>query len=190
MRSLFRPTKGDARGYAGVRWTVLGGDINREAVANDRLTFAAETVRWYRRKKRTKRRLSNIARVLATVLLVVGGAIPLISPLISTVDARWGYPALAGSAGFLLIDRAFGWSRDWARYMLAATRIEAAAELYRIGALNLLDVQQSDDTVFVELSKDFTSVVNKIVEKETADWDKEHVLALGELEKLTKSSGR
>lgn len=73
---------------------------------------------WYMANKVPKARWSKRLRLLSAVLLTVGGLIPAVNVAGATdVPAAVGYFPLALAAGAVAIDRAFGFSTAWIRYM-------------------------------------------------------------------------
>ena len=79
-----------------------------------------DAIWWYLREKRVQARWSRLLRLAVILLVAVGGLIPLLhaaNP--GLIASEWGYVLLAGAAGCALLDRFFGFSGSWMRYMRA-----------------------------------------------------------------------
>src|SRR3954468_4887754 len=101
---------------------------------------------WYQRKKRWNSDRSQWLRWLALMLSILGGLVPLLIALFSGRPNWWwfarafdtvrfaqlGYVLLAVAAGFVLMDRYFGYSTAWMRYIVAMQTIEKAREAFRL----------------------------------------------------------
>lgn len=172
--------------YAAKRWVALRPDMSVTELIDDRLSFAENSSNWYRRKKRVKQRLSIASRWIAVTCAIVGGLIPLLATILPTVEPKVGYPILAAGAGFALLDKLFGWSRDWARFMMSATQIEAKSELFRCQCAKMTCMEPSDNAELFLVIEKFTTDISEIVLLETGKWDQELVIAVTELGNLSK----
>src|SRR6478672_7392141 len=88
---------------------------------------AGESSRWYWRAKIWKARVSQAIRLLAWVLAAIGGLLPIIGALLpgesghNLGNGLWASLLLGIAAALLGLDKAFGYSSGWARYVLTAT---------------------------------------------------------------------
>jgi hypothetical protein len=124
---------------------------------------------WYWRKKGAKATLSRTIQFSAVVLTALGALIPvainfLRGPLkLGDVDTGLWASLLVGLAAALIgVDRAFGYSSGWARYVLTATTIRKSLE---------------------EFAKDFIVGVQAMVLQETKDWVTEFQNSVAQLDK-------
>src|ERR1022692_2489089 len=90
--------------------------------------LAQEAIDWYLGEKKRKARWSRSLRLLAAILIILGGAVPL-AALTSDRAAlgNWGFVLIGLSAGCLAYDRFCGFSSAWLRYM--ATAVELRSQL-------------------------------------------------------------
>jgi hypothetical protein len=101
--------------------------------------------------------------------------------------------ALVGIAAALLgIDRAFGFSSGWARYVLAATEIRKRLEEFRMDWFALMaaaNPEPSPDQVsaLIQKAREFRATVEGIVAQETKDWVTEFQSNMMQLEKDVKA---
>src|SRR5262249_21990097 len=96
---------------------------------------AVNTIDWYWKAKKSKARPSYVIRFLAWVLAAFGGLLPIIGGLLQSSNAN---PASQGiltkgllaslllgiAAALFGLDKTFGYSSGWARYVLTATNIK------------------------------------------------------------------
>jgi len=80
----------------------------------ERTTIAA--IHWYLHKKRSKSRWSRYFRSASIVLGTIGALIPLLTP-ITGLSLAWGYTALGLAGGCVALDKLFGFSSSWMRYI-------------------------------------------------------------------------
>jgi hypothetical protein len=78
---------------------------------------------WYLREKRWKSRWSRWLRISAIVLATLGAALPFVAVQQDSGDTEWGYVLLALAAGAVALDRFFGFSTGWMRFMTAELAI-------------------------------------------------------------------
>jgi hypothetical protein len=111
------------------------------------------------------------------------------------IKGEWGFVALALGAGVVLLDRSFGFSSSWTRYMTTATKIQRRVSSFqaewaaqRVLWGNLLD----EDLMLgsIRLAREFLDDFRAIVEAETEQWATEFHTQLRELQGLLPSSPR
>lgn len=157
---------------------------------------------WYWTEKGPKARASRFIQAASVILTVSAGLVPVAIELLSKYQnkAEWWATGLwatilVGAAGGLLgLDRAFGFSSAWARYVLAATEITRRLAEFRMDWLTLSAVASqnmppSADQVaaLLQKAKEFRLAVEAIVVQETKDWATEFQNNLAQLEKDVKA---
>jgi hypothetical protein len=158
---------------------------------------AQRQIKWYYAKKVWKARASMGLRFVAIVLFALGGLVPILKATLPTqLIAGLGFDF--GQAGYLLIgiaaaciglDRYFGYSTGWIRYITTAMAIEKALEEYRLEwARNMSKIggsvptqQQIDDLIMT--CSTFSLAIKSQVEQETKAWVTEFQSNLTQLEK-------
>jgi hypothetical protein len=141
------------------------------------------------------------------LLVIVGGMAPIVGGLLSVgvlgasvptntnvlaayIVNQAGYMALAVAAGLTLLDRFFGFSTGWIRYITTLIQLEhaKAAFLFEwITALAAIGGAKLDPTqvqAFLKRAQDFQAKLLTMVEKETQEWVAEFQTNLKELERL------
>jgi hypothetical protein len=180
----------------------FGSSLNavREYVERE----ALRQVAWYYAKKKWKMRMSSALRVSAIAFFTLGGLIPLIkatfptSALTAAATSRFdfgqlGYLLIGIGAASIALDRFFGYSSGWIRYITAALAIERSLDDFRlewtrsIAALRGAEpgVEQVDQ--LVQLCKNLAMGVRAQVEQETKAWVLEFQSNLADLEKALKA---
>jgi hypothetical protein len=166
---------------------------------------------WYHDKKQFNAGRSQWIRWLALVFTIVGGLIPLLIALFSgRPEWPWfmtafgairigqiGYLVLAIAAGFILMDRYFGYSTAWMRYIVAMQTIEKAREGFRLDwtvlarRLPLVTAGTPEQTELLERmiqrARALILEVKDASEKETQAWIVEFQSSLSQLEKDLKT---
>lgn len=158
---------------------------------------AQEQIAWYYAKKSRKAQVSTALRFAAILLFVMGGLVPIIKATLLPEVIR-KLPFDFGQAGYLLIgvaagcvglDRFFGYSTGWIRYITTAMALEKSLEEYRMEwARNIVKLrggspneQQLDQ--LIQTCEVFSLAIKGQVEEETKAWVTEFQSNLTQLEK-------
>lgn len=164
---------------------------------------------WYLRKKRGRSSVSQWLRFLALVLTVLGGLVPLLVAVFDATDgpqASWtsgirfgqvGYVLLALAGGLVLLDKYFGFSTGWMRYIVAMQAIEKARESFRLDWIGLRRAFANTPPHTAEQAEVIERMilrartvileVKEHSEKETQAWILEFQTNLAQFEKDVKS---
>ena len=163
---------------------------------------AEKAVSWYWANKKWKARLSRWIRLWALILTACAGLLPVVSYIAkdlhwidgagATTSGLWASALVGVAAALLGIDRAFGFSTGWARYVLAATEIRGKLEEFRMDWVALSAGASPDPGAeqvgaFIQKAKAFRLAVEGIVTQETRDWVNEFQANMAQLEKDVKS---
>ena len=164
---------------------------------------------WYIAKKRGRSTTSQRLRFLAVTFTVLGGLVPLVIALFGDRPAwlpaafagvrfgQAGYLLLALAAGFVLLDRYFGYSTGWMRYIVAMQSIEKAREAFRLDWIMLLrrlktstpQTPEHQEAIekLIERARATILEVKEHSEKETQAWILEFQTNLAQFEKDLKA---
>ncbi|MXV16023.1 SLATT domain-containing protein [Hufsiella ginkgonis] len=163
---------------------------------------SAETLgqaEWYQSRKQNKSRWSQTIRFASIVLIGLGG----IFPLIGTINFRsgpvvvtnWGYIAIAIAGVLIFLDKFFGFSSTWIRYINAEMEIRKLLkeftskwqiEMARIELCNVELTYEKTVELLVSL-RDFRSVIDELVKQETLIWTSEFQSNIAELQKIANT---
>jgi hypothetical protein len=152
---------------------------------------AGKSTEWYWRNKRWKARLSQFIRFLAWMLTAVGGLLPVIGSLFGSTklnNGLWASLLLGTAASLLGLDKAFGYSSGWARYVLTATSIRKTLEEFRMDWAELMANAGNSPTpeqvvALIDRAKKFRVDVEALVLQETKDWVTEFQASMAQMEK-------
>jgi hypothetical protein len=177
-------------------------------------TYAEQTIEnehsWYVRNKRSRSITSQRIRLLAVVLSVLGGLVPLVvalfgeepewitnSPFADIRFGQLGYLLLAIAAGLVLLDRYFGYSTGWMRYIVAMLAIEKSREAFRLDWVSLsrkLSIATPSTPEQAEAIERMVQRARAVIldvkehsEKETQAWIQEFQTNLAQFEKDLKA---
>lgn len=162
-------------------------------------TETLSAITWYKSKKRAKAFFSRFLRTVAIAASVAGGMMPVLAG-VRYFEENWlwdpnlmsqsGYIMIAGAAACILIDKFFGTSSGWIRYIVTALGIERTLIEFRATfAMKLVELggaePKLDETrAFHTLALDMRKNVQQQVQNETAAWAQEFQQSTAELEKL------
>jgi hypothetical protein len=161
------------------------------------------TARWYMRGKKWGRQFGRCARVGAMILAGLAAAWPTIAEIMHRSEDQWWWsPDVATifalvAAGALLLDRFFGASTGWVRYITCGLALNDLREelegAWRLECANWAtqDEPNIDQTKrAVTLLQGFVTRVNNIVHAETEAWKAEFQTALQQVEEYAKAAPR
>jgi hypothetical protein len=165
------------------RWDPANAEKSLDEIHAYVIAEASNSSNWYWKAKRPKARLSQAIRFSAWILAAVGGLLPVIVSLfgdhlpakIKPDDGLWASVFLGVAAALYGLDKAFGYSTGWARYVLAATNIRKTLEEFRMDWAELrakVGTQLTPENVapLLERAKKFRVDVEALVLQETKDW--------------------
>ncbi len=149
---------------------------------------------------------SQALRLAAVVLGGVGAVIPFVATtgvaLKGTgVDAQlemlrinqWGYVFLVAAGSCVAVDKLFGFSTCWIRFVDAAMRLQTVLGKFRVEwyrQMVLADLEKQGPAGVGKLFDtllDFTAKIREVIEKETGDWIAEFRSNLTKLAEDTKA---
>ena len=200
----------------GIRWSCATRRQDLQAVKMDGLAWAAErheetlgklfanltqkaedAIRWYQHSRRPKKRGAISLRVGAILLGAAAGFLPLLSQMLGrdgklAFAPAWASVAVGLAATLLVLDRFFGCTSAWIRYIKAELSIQHLLEQFQLdwqAELAMGDAQHDKKKVqrFLERAKRFLSQVNQIVRDETNAWIEEFKSALRKIDELVKA---
>jgi hypothetical protein len=161
------------------------------------LQQAAKSIEWYWKNKGSKAFWSQVIRFSVWALAAVGGLLPIIGGIwedlspTSNLDFKnglWASLFLGIAAALLGLDKGFGFSSGWARYVLTATNIRKALEEFRMDWTALRAKAENSLTAdkvapLIERARQFRSDIEALVLQETKDWVTEFQSTMAQMEK-------
>jgi hypothetical protein len=198
----------DAREEHIPKWDPAQPEVSLTKIHEYVLDEAAKSTRWYWRNKGSKALGSQVIRFSVWALAAVGGLLPVLGALLKELktslfgldlsNGLWASLLLGIAAALLGLDKGFGFSSGWARYVLTATNIRKSLEEFRMDWANLMakagpaliasssaNAKPSPDAVtpLIDRAKQFRSDVEGLVLQETKDWVTEFQSTMAQMEK-------
>lgn len=139
-------------------WDQQQAHAKLEELYNDVLAMADDTIRWYRSYRSSKGGWAKGIRVIAITLLVCSTLMPYIASVTNYVTTLLyvGYLLAAIGGGLLLLDRYYGYSTSWIRFVLTGMNLEAQRNVF-IEHWQIVYIQNQPLTV-----NSFCNLVNEI----------------------------
>jgi hypothetical protein len=151
---------------------------------------------WYNRKKSAKSTWSKIIRFSSIILIGLGGIFPLVSKIGSFEHVSdWGYVCIALAGTLLFLDRFFGFSSGWVRYITTEFEIRKQVKDFEMrwkiemSRLDLCEEQLTCDKMIQMLTmlKDFSAAIDELIRQETNTWATEFQNNISELQKIASA---
>jgi low affinity Fe/Cu permease len=163
--------------------------------------LASQSIDWYFTARRPKKRWAQRLRVGAIIMVAVAGVLPVLSQIFGAgssvkIQPAWAAVALAIAVALVALDRFFGFSSAWARYMATGQAISAALNQFRLdwqqaSCLPAMDrfTQESIDHL-LGLARKLVAKTDDLVQAETLQWVKEFRETLTEIERSAQAHGQ
>jgi hypothetical protein len=158
-----------------------------------------KAIDWYWRAKRWKRIPSQGIQFLALLLTAAAGLAPIIIQLVKNAGKAQGFDSgplaslFVGIAAALLgLDKAFGYSSGWTRYVLTATSMTTRLHEFRmdwiaLSAAAAVPPTAAQQASMIQRAKEFVATIQGMVAQETKDWATEFQGNMAQMEKDLKS---
>lgn len=157
------------------------------------LAKANGSAAWYVKNQKWMKRLSKIIRLLSIVLFGLGGLIPMINSLLLENQSdlkivNLGYIAIAIAGTLLLVDKFFGFSSGWIRFITANMEIERMIVEFEMRwkietfGKDLENISEEEGKIMLTLLMDFVFQINEVMKQETNSWVSEFQSNLAELQ--------
>jgi hypothetical protein len=182
-----------AAGPECLNWNCSDATASLQALLKYVEQEAQKSIDWYYKNKRPKSFCSQWIQFLAVAFTAAAGLAPIIAPIFNIKVQGFNATLLptlfVGLAAALLgLDKAFGFSSGWARYVMAATNIRKSLEEFRMDWAILISKACPSPTPeqvenLIQRAKEFRVTIEGIVMQETKDWVTEFQNNVAQLEK-------
>ena len=160
-------------------------DSQISAIADWAEAYATSAIDWYLHQKQSKARWSRFLRLSAIILATIGGVWPLALSNLSL--PVWinngGYVSLALAAGTIGLDKFFGFSSAWIRYMKTQLQLQGLLQEFQLERHSLKDPEHATQ---ISSTKIFLENVNGEILNETQLWSDEFQGVLTELRSTSR----
>ncbi len=158
---------------------------------------ATEAISWYWTKK-WKGRAGRALRLMAILFTAVGGLVPLLLSAdidtigTLTIKAQYGYVLVAFAGAFIGLDKFFGFSSTWIRYVTTATTIQSGFTRFQLEwsteRAKLAGNEPTPEQAAALIGRlvSLLVFVRDEIEKETNAWATEYLSNLAAIEKEAK----
>jgi hypothetical protein len=151
---------------------------------------AIRAAAWYLQEKKPKARWSRTLRIAAILFATAGAALPFIAANNDAVGFEWGFVLLACAAGAVAMDRFFGFSTAWMRYITAEMAIQRRLQELQFEWTSMLIARGTRLPSAHEVAADLeklaaaAAAIGEEVRLETLAWAEEFQTNIGELRHL------
>ncbi len=189
-----RPETWENARFPELEWEPGAWTKSLDAVARYAADEAERAMRWYERKRRRAQRAGRLLRLGALVATSAAGVLPLVSELLTEGDGRPAIDPLGSAlalavAGILvLLDRFWGCTSAWVRYVRAGQELAGSLDAFRIDwELHKLDWEPHEPDVeaaraMLDRCRTLLARVRDVVRQETDAWASEFQRVLEQIE--------
>lgn len=181
---------------AALRWDAASCEASLGAVYQHAARGAETAIEWYLRSKRPKQRLARWLRGGAIGLAALAGLIPMLAQIPKfkeMIDPVWASIVLGVAAALVVLDRFFGFSSGWVRYISTELHLRQILDEFRLDweaeKAGWKNATPTDEQVQRALARcrAFVTQVNGIVREETNLWVAEFQDTLKQLDETVKA---
>jgi len=199
LRSPFEPKRQDIKAatLGELAWTRERTDEALSKLFAGLTAKAQEAITWYQQSRRPKKRGAISLRVTAILLGAAAGLLPLFSQIFAregeaTFSPIWTSIAVGLAATLLVLDRFFGCTSAWIRYIKAELEIQHLLEQFQLDwqaelATGSDELDSRKVRKLLEGAKTFLGRLNQIVQDETNTWIEEFKSTLKQIDELVKA---
>jgi hypothetical protein len=178
-----------------LRWDTSNREASLGLVYHHAAGGAEIAIDWYLKSKRPKQRLARWLRASAIGFATLAGVIPMLAeiPSLHVIDPVWASISLGIAAALVMLDRFFGFSSGWIRYISTELHLRHILDEFyldweaeRAGWKN---TSPTDEQIQRALARcrAFVAQVNGIVREETNLWVAEFQDSLKQLDETVKA---
>ena len=161
---------------------------------------ADDAITWYLFARRSKKRWASCLRLFIIIAGSFAGILPILSQILINNNGKpfiapaWASVFLGVAGAMLALDRFFGFSSGWIRYIAAELRLHQLLEEFQLDwqkeKINWKNETPDNKQVLkmLDMAKSFITQVNEVVIKETNDWINEFQSTLKNIEGLISTN--
>lgn len=180
-------------------WDPAKRSESLQALVQHASARAQEASEWYLNAKASKRIGARALRLSAILLTAAAGVFPIVVQMWTTSEGKpviapaWASVLVAGAVLLIAIDRFFGFSSAWMRFITAELTIKQARDAFEFdwqtANASFGGKPPTDDQVrfIITMVKTFIDRINAVIANETAKWVAEFQDSLRQIEETTKA---
>ncbi len=159
---------------------------------------ARDAIRWYLIRKKGHQRGARILRLGAIVMTSAGGLIPLLSEIFKKANGTvvlspaWSAVALGLAVSMIGLDKFFGCSSAWVRYITTELKIQEVLDTFEVewqidrAAWPAGRPDDAQRRAALERIKSFLARIDGLILEETGAWVAEFTSVLAKMEESAK----
>jgi hypothetical protein len=161
-------------------WEKADLDKNILILNNYALNYAKEKKKYYEKGSPIKRAWAKALRAIAIVSAALGGLLPVLSQLFTNdkfrLEPAWATVAITIAVTSIGLDRFFGFSSAWMRFVSAQLKIDSKIEQFKFSLENerflLQGAELTPDKTksIIAIIGSFINEISQIVQDETNTW--------------------
>jgi low affinity Fe/Cu permease len=182
-------------------WTPEHARQSLDRVYHHAVKAAQDAIDWYLGGRHSKKRWAQKLRVGAIIMVAVAGILPVLAQIFDTgssvvIQPAWASVALGIAVALVALDRFFGFSSAWARYITTEQAISAHLNQFMLDwqqanyELTANEVSREKIDHFLGLAKDLAKKTDDHMQAETKQWVKEFKEILTQIEQSSEQRGR
>ena len=165
------------------------------------VTEVNAAIGWYRAKRQPVRRKGQALRMGAILLGAIAGLAPILAELLARdgvpgINPLWSTVAVAAAGTFVLLDKFYGYSNSWVRYLLAEMQLQEELKRFycdwEIDQLGWNTPQPTLDqaVAMVKRCQRFLLQAHTVIAQETQAWVAEFQSVLRQLDEAARAAAR
>lgn len=166
--------------YPSISWTQEDLPDNLKSLSDHAIEMAEGCRRYYASRSPSKRRWARGLRIIAIIATSLGGIIPILSQIADktkfAIDPAWSTVFISVAITAIGLDRFFGFSSAWMRFVTADVKIQSKIDGYLLAiesekfswAGQKPDFEKGRSMLTIIMN--FINEVNEIVKDETNTW--------------------
>ena len=126
--------------YPPISWKLENLEADLKALSDYSLSIADSARTYYQKNSRKKKSWAKNLRLVAILATALGGMLPILSQILRTykidLDPAWATVAITVAITAIGLDRFFGFSSAWMRFVTTEIKMEGRIEQFRLNVEN------------------------------------------------------
>lgn len=182
-------------------WTPEHARQSLDVVYQYAVDAAQQAIDWYLLGRRSKKQWAQRLRVGAIIMVAVAGILPVLAQIFDAgnsvvIQPAWASVALGIAVALIALDRFFGFSNAWARYITTEQAISASLNQFMLDwqlvnyQLPVSEIPQEKIDHLLGLAKGLAKKTDDLMQAETLQWVKEFKEILTQIERSYDQHGK
>lgn len=174
-------------------WDAANVESSLAALFSQSTDTAQSAIKWYLKAKRPSQIMARVVRGLSILLVTLAGIIPMLSQGFNRIQPIWASVALGLAAAAIVLDRFYGLSSGWMRYITTELHLRQMLHDFQLdweaGRATWKGAPPTHEQVqrAIAVCRAFVSQVDGLVRDETNLWVAEFQESLKQLDDSVKA---